>query len=87
MQKVFMEKQIGKVIHYFDKAGVAVIKLSDSLAVGNQIKIKKGEEEFTETVSSMQVEHESIRSAKSGDEVAIKISQKTKEGATVYKEE
>lgn len=82
-----MEKQIGKVIHYFDKAGVAVIKLSDSLAVGDQIKIKKGEEEFTDTVSSMQVEHESIQSAKTGDEVAIKISQKTKEGATIHKEE
>ncbi|KKS25825.1 MAG: hypothetical protein UU84_C0036G0001, partial [Candidatus Yanofskybacteria bacterium GW2011_GWC2_41_9] len=28
------EKEIGKVVHYFDKAGVAVVKLSGSVAVG-----------------------------------------------------
>jgi len=79
------EKEIGKVIHYFDKAGVAVIKLSDALAAGDTVKIKKGEEEFTEIISSMQIEHEPLQSAKVGNEVAVKISQKTKEGAVVYK--
>jgi len=82
-----MEKEIGKVIHYFDKASVAVIKLSDTLAVGDKVKFKKGEEEFTETISSLQVEHEAIQSGKTGDEVAVKVSQKAKEGTTVYKEE
>lgn len=82
-----MEKEIGKVIHYFDKAGVAVIKLSDTLNAGDTVKFKKGEEEFTDTVSSMQVEHESVQSGKVGDEVAVKISQKAKEGTLVFKEE
>lgn len=80
-------KLIGKITHYFDKAMVMVVKLDDEIKVGDKIKIKKGEEEFEHTIDSMQVNHEGIESAKAGDEVAIKISQATKEGAEVYKVE
>ena len=82
-----MEKEIGKVIHYFDKAGVALIKLSENLKTGDTVNFKRGENKFTETISSMQVEHESVQSGKAGDEVAVKVSQKVKEGTLVYKEE
>lgn len=85
LKKFMAEKEIGKVVHYFDKASVAVVKLLSPVSVGDTIKIKKGEDEFTDTVESMQIEHESITSAKAGEEAAIKISQKTKEGAVVYK--
>ena len=81
------EKEIGKVIHYFDKAGVAVVRLSDALKTGDTIKFKRENDEFTEIVSSMQVDHAQVTSGKSGDEVAIKISKKTKEGVHVYKVE
>lgn len=79
------EKEIGKVIHYFDRAGVAVIRLSGALKTGDTITFKHGDEEFTETVSSMQVDHKPVSSGKSGDEIAVKVSQKTKEGFVVYK--
>jgi translation initiation factor IF-2 len=81
------ETEIGKVAHYFDKAGVAVIKLSGSLSAGDALKFVKGENEFTEIVESMQIDYKPVTAAQSGQEVAIKISQKTKEGATVYKVE
>ncbi|MDP3052059.1 MAG: hypothetical protein Q8N42_00970 [bacterium] len=81
------EKEIGKVTHFFDKISVMVIKLTDKLAVGDTIKIKHGDEEFEEKVESMQVEHENISKAKKGDEIAIKVSSPTKEGAAVYKVE
>lgn len=80
-----MEQEIGKVTHYFDKAMVAVIKLSGKLAVGDKIKIVKGEDEFEMGVESMQVNHQNIDSGKSGEEVAIKVTSPTKEGAVVYK--
>ncbi len=81
------EKEIGKVTHFFDKISVMVIKLTDKLSVGDTIKIKRGDEEFEEKVESMQVEHENISKAKKGDEIAIKVSSPTKEGAAVYKVE
>ena len=79
------EKEVGRVTHYFDKAGVAVVKLSGAISTGDTIKFKKGDAEFTDIVESIQVNHEPMISAKAGDEVAIKISQQAKEGATLYK--
>ena len=38
-------------------------------------------------VGSMQVNHEAISEGKSGEEVAIKVTSPTKEGALVYKVE
>jgi len=81
-----MGKQIGTVTHWYDKLGVAVIKLSGTLSKGDKIKIKKGDEEFEETVSSLQIEHEDVISAKKGADAAIKLSHRAKEGAGVFLE-
>ena len=34
-----MEKRIGKVTHYFDRIGVAILELEDGLKVGDTIHI------------------------------------------------
>ena len=81
------EKEIGKVIHYFDKAMVAVVRLSGSVALGDVIKISKGEKESETKVASMQIDHLPVEKGKKGDEVAIKVDEVTKEGAVVYKME
>ena len=81
------EKQIGKVTHFFGEAGVVVVKLSGSLSSGEEVKFKKGEIEFTEKIESMQIDHKPVAKASAGDEVAVKISQKIKEGAEVLKVE
>ncbi len=81
------EKEIGKVTHWYDKIGVAVVKLASSLKVGDVIKVKKGEVEFTDTVSSMQLDHKPVESGKKGQEVALKLSQPAKDGALIYKTE
>lgn len=79
------EKEIGKVIHYFDKLSVAVVKLSGSLKAGDTVKVVKGENDFTMKVASMQIDHESVKTGKTGDEIAIKLENPTKQGAVVYK--
>lgn len=75
---------VGKVIHWYDKIGVAVIKLNKTLKVGDEIKVKRGDIEFTDTVTSMQLDHKSIKSGKKGSEVAVKVSKQAKEGAEIY---
>ena len=72
------------MVHWYDKLGVAVVKLNKALKVGDQIKVKRGDQEFTDTITSMQLEHESIKSGKKGDEVAVKVSQQAKEGAEIF---
>ncbi len=78
--------KIGKVTHYYDKIGVAVVELDGDLSLGDRIKFTRGGEDiFEETVESMQVEHKQIQSAKKGDVIGLKVNQEVKEGAEVYK--
>ncbi len=79
-----MEKQIGTVTHWYDKLGVAVVKLTSALAKGDKIKVKKGDEEFEDTVSSIQIDHADVSKAVRGDDAAIKLAQRAKEGAGVF---
>jgi len=79
-------KLIGKVVHYFDKIGVAVLKLDAGLAIGDTIRIEGGKDtDFEEVVESMEVDHEKIKKAKKGDEVGMKVKEKVREGYKVYK--
>lgn len=78
-------KEIGEVTHWYDKINVAVVKLAEELKVGDAIKIRRGEEDIQDTIVSMQVDHKEISSGKKGDEVAIKLSTKAKEGTIIYK--
>lgn len=76
---------IGKVTHYFDKVGVAIINLtSGSLKAGQQIKFKHGDDEFTQTVESLQVDHKPVEEVKSGDAFGLKVDQPVKVGTEVY---
>jgi len=76
--------EVGKVSHWYDKLGVAVVKLTGNLKVGDRIKVVTGGEEFEDSVPSMQVDHKEVQSGKAGDEVAIKLSQKAKEGSVIH---
>ena len=60
------------------------MKLSGKLSKGDSIIVRKGDEEFKDTVASLQIEHEDVSSAKKGDDAAIKLSQRAKEGASVF---
>jgi hypothetical protein len=78
-------KKIGKITHYFDKIGVGVLVITDGSAkVGDTIQIGEEGTGFTQTIDSMQVEHEQVITAKVGDEVGLKVTQPTKEGDLVY---
>jgi translation initiation factor IF-2 len=88
MGGVIMAKElVGEVAHYFGKIGVAALKLSGELKVGDRISIeqKDGTVVLEQSVQSMQVEHASVESAKAGDDVAIKTEGKAHAGNLVYK--
>lgn len=76
-------KEVGKVSHWYGKIGVAVVKLSGPLKVGDQIKVRRGDQEFDADITSLQVDHKDVSSAKTGEEVAIKLPQKAKEGSVI----
>ncbi len=78
--------KVGRVTHFYDKIGVAVIELDSPLAKNDKIKfVRGGEDLFEQKVSSMQIEHDKKDSAKKGDVVGLKTEKEVKEGAEVYK--
>ncbi len=81
MLRVAKPKPLGKVVHYYDHLGVAIIELQKGLHVGDVVLFKRGEQEFAQPISSMQIDHASVPKAKKGDAVGIKVTQPVKEGA------
>lgn len=79
------EEEIGKVTHYFDKAGAAVIKLTAPLKVGDKIHIKGHTTDFEQDIVSMQIEHNSISEGKKGDAVGVKVDERVREHDIVFK--
>ncbi len=79
------EKLIGVVTHYFDKIGVAALKLKAPLSVGDRILFRSNLGDlFEQEITSIQIEHQSVKKAKKGDEVGIKVDQKVHDGNEVY---
>ncbi len=80
------EKQlVGKIIHYYTKISVGVIELSDDLKAGDKISIEGPTTNLQQVVDSMQIEHQSMASAKAGQSVGLKVSGKAREGDLVYR--
>jgi len=84
MPKSSEPKPIGEITHYYGHLGVAVVKFNKKVDVGIKLKFKGVTTDFEETISSMQYEHKPIESAKKGQEVGIKVSEKVREGDEVF---
>lgn len=80
------EELIGEVTHYFPHVPAAVLKLNAELKSGDTIHIKGHTTDFVQAVESMQVEHQSMQSAGPGDDVAVQVTGKVREGDMVYKQ-
>mgnify|MGYP002685647571 FL=1 len=87
MKKVLKkEKKIGKIKHYFGKIKEGVIKLNDTLSVGDSIIVKsKTEERFKQKVGSIEVDGKKIKKAKKGQTIGLKLKDKAREDYVVFK--
>jgi putative protease len=82
-----MEKQVGRITHFFSKIGVAAIELEDELRVGDTIHVKGHTSDWTQGVSSIQIEHDEVEKAGPGDVIGIKVERHAREHDVVYKVE
>jgi len=81
------EKQVGKITHFYDKLSVRVVKLTDTLKVGDKIHIQGAHDDFEQVVESMQLDQKDVKAGKKGEDIAIKVSQKVHENDKVLKVE
>ncbi|MBU4070147.1 MAG: translation elongation factor-like protein [Nanoarchaeota archaeon] len=78
------EKEIGTVSSYFDHVQVAAIKLSGNLNAGDKIHIKGHTTDFTQEITSMQIERKKVAKAKVKDHIGIKVSEKVRPNDKVF---
>ena len=79
-----MGKEVGKVIHFFEKVNVAVIELKEGLNIGDKIHIIGSTTDFEQKVDSMQIEHKSVDKCKKGEVVGLKVSQRVRPNDLVF---
>lgn len=84
-KKALKEGLIGVVTHYFPQVRAAVVKLKAPLSVGDAIKIKGHTTDFTQTVSSMQINHVPVNNAKKGQEIGLQVESRVRQHDLVYK--
>jgi hypothetical protein len=79
------EKQVARVTHYFTRLGVAVLALTDTLSIGDQIHIYGHSTDLEQPVDSMQIEHKPVLKVGPGDDVALKVIEPVRQGDSVYR--
>ena len=81
-----MEVKVGRVTHYFSHLGVAGILIeAEGLKVGDIIRIEGHTTDFTQQVSSMQLDHVPIQVAKPGQDIGLKVAEHVREHDVVFK--
>jgi len=78
-------QEVGKITHFFSKISVAVVELTAALSVGDRIRVQGPTTDFEQTVDSMQIEHENVKTAKKGQSIGLKVKERVRENDTVYK--
>jgi hypothetical protein len=80
-----MEMEIGKVTHYYNHINVAVLRLTNSLKVGDLIHLVGHSTDFMQTVTSLEVNHHPVEWVKPGDDVALKVIEPVHEHDVIYR--
>jgi len=81
-----MEERIGSVIKFFDKNSIAAIKLDfGELSVGDTVRIKGNDTDFTQKVEAMEFDHKPVEKATRGQFAGLKLSHQAKPFDLVFK--
>lgn len=80
------QKVLGRVTHYYDHLGVAVIKLGKGagLKKGEKVQFKGSSTDFVQEVQSLQLDHKDVQAVKASDDFGLKVDRPVREGDQVY---
>lgn len=80
------EIEVAYVEDYFAHIDVVALKVTaEGIHVGDVLHFKGHTTDLIVEVGSMQIEHESVKEAKVGDEVGIKVTDRIRTHDKVYK--
>lgn len=79
------EQEIGVIVHYWGRLGVAGVHLTEPVDVGDPIHVLGHTTDFRQDIESMQIEHRGIYHANAGEDVAIHVVGRAREHDRVYR--
>lgn len=81
------KKVAAVVIHHFSKIKVVVLKLRTKIKVGDTLHFIGHTSDFKQKVVSMQMDHASIKSASTGQEIGLRIKSRVRINDKVFLEQ
>ena len=82
---VMAEVEVGRVSDFFARPVVAGIELTDTLKVGDRIRITGHTTDLEMVVESMQVDNASASEASAGQAVGVKVTDRVRRGDKVFR--
>jgi translation initiation factor IF-2 len=80
------EIEVGVVVKFFAKPSVAAIEVrSGSIKNGDMLRFKGHTTDFSEKVSSMEIDNKTVEEAPAGSLIGIKVKERVRENDKVYK--
>ena len=79
------EELAGKITHYFPKVRAGVIKLTRPLTIGDVIHIKGHTTDFTQKITSLQINNVAVKRAVKGKLVGLAVKRRVRRKDRVYK--
>jgi putative protease len=79
------ERKIGTVTHYYNHLHVAGVVITDGeLHTGDKIHVKGHTSDFEQTVQSMEIDHQHVDVARTGDDIGLAVIEHAREHDAVY---
>jgi len=79
------EEEVGKVVGYFKKIGVAAVEVTAGFGIGDTLRFRGTTTDFTVTVDSLQVDNKPVEKTSPGEKVGLKVGEKVRDADRVYK--
>jgi len=79
------EELVGRVTHYYGRIGVAAVRLTAPLKVGERIWIVGRTTDLEQAVTSLELDHRPIGEGLPGQEVGLLVAERVREGDRVYR--
>ncbi len=80
------EEQVAVIVKFFAKPSVAALEVTNgSIVTGDLLRYKGHTTDFTEQITSMEVDNQPVAEAKVGDLVGVKVKERVRENDKVYK--
>jgi len=80
------EEQVAVIVKFFAKPSVAALEVTNGTIIkGDLLRYKGHTTDFTEEITSMEIDNQPMDEVKAGDLVGVKVKERVREGDKVYK--